>query len=107
MGFSLSDLTKAVEDKINTATASVHSFVQNQVYEPLSRVTGAPTGNLSEAQLRAGARPATPTVAPSRAPAASIARAATEAVKSPYAALVPIGLGFAVAYVLFSRRGRK
>ena len=57
------DLRTRVEQSFNSAVVDFRSYIQDQVVTPTVKVGQAATGNLSEAQIKAGKKAAAPPIA--------------------------------------------
>lgn len=90
------DLRMRVEQSAQSAAGDFKSYLQDQIVTPAVKIGQAATGNLSEAQIKAGKTAAAPPIA---APDSITAKAAGFS--------IPILLGVGViAYFIFSRKSR-
>lgn len=90
------DLRTRVEQSANSAVTDFKSYLQDQIVTPAVKIGQAATGNLTEAQIKAGKTAAAPPIA---APDSMTVKAAGMS--------IPILLGIGViAYFVFSRKSR-
>lgn len=81
--------------------SNVQRFIQSRISEPLIKIGALPSGNLNEAQIRAGMRGAPPPIVPAAAQPQQVARsegdgqlaAALKSLPVSIPVLVVVGLG--------------
>jgi len=92
------DLKSRVEQSAQNFQGDFNNYISNNITQPLAKIGQAATGNLSEAEIKAGKTAQPPPVVPAQLPAPTVAMAGMS---------VGVMLALAAgAYFLFFKKGR-
>lgn len=98
------DIRTRVEQSAQSFQGDIKSYIENQIVTPAVKIGQAATGNLSEAEIKAGKKAEAPPIAIADSVSSAVSSVAGAGAKYSPVLLVVLAVG---AYFLFFKKGRK